>query len=173
MTGKKAGRPGKHAEWLAEGVDRPMETKLQNRCIGITIPAKAEFIDIVRLALYGIGTGMGYTYEQIEDMKLAVAEACNNAVVHAYGGGNGTIDIRIEVLDNGLRIYVKDEGRSFAVDRISDKVVSLRHRRLEDIQAGGLGIYLMRALMDEVEIRSEAGTEVILTKLLGRNEGSL
>ena len=55
-----------------------------NACIGLTIPAKAEYLHIVRLTLFGIASNVGFSFEQIEDMKVAVAEACNNVVLHAY-----------------------------------------------------------------------------------------
>lgn len=52
----------------------------------LQLPASAEYVDIVRLNLYGIACSkMGFTYEDIEDMKVAVSEACNNSVLYAYG----------------------------------------------------------------------------------------
>lgn len=51
----------------------------------LNLPATADFVDIVRLNLYGIAAKMGFSYEDIEDMKVAVSEACNNSVLYAYG----------------------------------------------------------------------------------------
>lgn len=62
---------------------------LLNRTVTLTLPAEAEYIDLVRLTLYGISSRMGFSYEEIEDMKVAVSEACNNVVVHAYEPGQG------------------------------------------------------------------------------------
>ncbi len=65
--------------------------------IRLQIPAQADYLDVVRLCLYGIASKVGFTYEEIEDMKVAVAEACNNAVLHAYPDKNdGVIDIHFD-----------------------------------------------------------------------------
>lgn len=55
--------------------------------IVINLPATAEYVDIVRLNLYGVASKMGFSYEEIEDMKVAVSEACNNSVLYAYKQG--------------------------------------------------------------------------------------
>jgi serine/threonine-protein kinase RsbW len=142
-----------------------------NRTVSMTLPAEAEFIDVVRLTLYGICTKVGFSYEDIEDMKVAVAEACNNVVVHAYEPGHaGTMDVRFELVGNGLRITVKDEGHSFDFTEKAQKAESLHDKSLEEAQIGGLGIYLMQALMDNVEVISDSGTEVVLTKWLSKSE---
>lgn len=143
----------------------------ENRTVSMTLPAEAEFIDLVRLTLYGICTKLGFSYEEIEDMKVAVAEACNNVVVHAYEPGNpGTMEIRFEMLDSGIRISVKDQGNSFNFEEKAQQATSLHHKSIEEANIGGLGIYLMQALMDEVEVMSGRGTEVILTKRLSKSE---
>ncbi|TDF95511.1 anti-sigma B factor RsbW [Paenibacillus piri] len=144
---------------------------VDNRTVSMTLPAEAEFIDVVRLTLYGICTKAGFTYEEIEDMKVAVAEACNNVVVHAYEpGSSGTMEVRFEMIEHGLRITVKDQGHSFNFPEKAMAAQSLHDKSLEEAQIGGLGIYLMQALMDEVEVNSEGGTEVVLTKRLSKSE---
>ncbi|SFM06337.1 serine/threonine-protein kinase RsbW [Paenibacillus sp. 1_12] len=137
----------------------------------MTLPADAEFIDVVRLTLYGLCSKVGFSYEEIEDMKVAVAEACNNAVVHAYEPGRtGSMDVKFELLETGIRISVKDEGASFNYAEKVQQAQSLHEQTLEEANIGGLGIYLMQALMDEVEVKSNGGTEVILTKWLSKSE---
>jgi serine/threonine-protein kinase RsbW len=143
----------------------------ENRTISMTLPAEAEFIDLVRLTLYGLGTKLGFSYEEIEDIKVAVAEACNNAVVHAYEPGRlGMIDVRFELLEGGMKISVKDQGHSFNFEEKAQQASSLHDKSLEEAKVGGLGIYLMQALMDEVEVMNEGGTEVVLTKWLSKSE---
>lgn len=148
-----------------------MKMDVTKGCVTLTVPAGAEYIDIVRLTLYGVATQMGYPFEDIEDMKVAVSEACNNAVLHAYADGQqGEVDIRFIINREGLSICIKDKGRSFDVDEMRSRATSLHNKRLKDIDAGGLGIFMMEALMDRVEVRKNSGTEVILTKLLNRSE---
>lgn len=139
--------------------------------IAVTIPAEAQYIDIVRLALYGFAEKAGFSFEQLEDMKVAVTEACTNAVLHAYDSGQpGIIDVRIELDKQGICIRVKDEGNSFDYDHNVKQFASHQLKSLNDVKAGGLGLFLMHALMDKVEVRTERGTEVILTKRIGRKE---
>ncbi|ASS66778.1 MULTISPECIES: anti-sigma B factor RsbW [unclassified Paenibacillus] len=139
--------------------------------IVLRLPARSEYLDLIRLTLYGVATKVGFTYEEIEDMKVAVSEACNNAVLYAYAGhadsdGVGEMEIRFVRTPDALSIIVKDEGASFDAASVAQKAEPLHGKSIHDIQAGGLGLYLMQALMDEVEVRSEIGTEVVLTKRL-------
>ncbi|MFD0869589.1 rsbW protein [Chlamydia abortus] len=143
----------------------------QNHSVSLKVPADAEFIDIVRLTLYGIASKWGFSYEEIEDMKVAVAEACNNAVLHAYQGEEkGQMEIRFEMREDGIRISVKDEGSSFDYEQKESQAESLHDKPLSEVSEGGLGIFMMQALMDEVQVHTQSGTEVILTKFLQRKE---
>ncbi|TMV45159.1 anti-sigma B factor RsbW [Paenibacillus mesophilus] len=137
--------------------------------VTLRVPALAEYVDLVRLTLYGIASKLGFLYEEIEDMKVAVSEACNNAVLHAYDQP-GMMEIRFLIMDGALSIIVKDEGKSFVPAPDAGSTPSLHGKTLGEIEAGGLGLYLMQALMDEVEVLSGAGTEVVLTKRLARSE---
>ena len=56
--------------------------------IEMKIPAKPDYLGVIRLTLSGIANRMGYTYEEIEDIKIALSEACTNAVQHAYSRGS-------------------------------------------------------------------------------------
>ncbi|WP_159888582.1 anti-sigma B factor RsbW [Paenibacillus puerhi] len=143
----------------------------ESHVVCLSVPAEPEYIDLVRLTLYGISSKLGFSYEEIEDMKVAVAEACNNAVVHAYEPGfPGVMEVRFERLEDGLRITVKDEGPSFDYAAKAERAESLHDKTLNEINVGGLGIYLMQALMDDVEVRTGIGTEVTLTKRVIRSE---
>jgi serine/threonine-protein kinase RsbW len=130
--------------------------------VTLKVPALAEYIDLVRLTLYGIASKMKFSFEDIEDMKVAVSEACNNAVLHAYGGEDGSIEVLFVASGDELSITVRDFGRSFTDE--SNQSPSLHGKSIEEIQSGGLGLFLMQALMDRVEVQHESGTAVILTK---------
>ncbi|PYI50670.1 anti-sigma B factor RsbW [Paenibacillus flagellatus] len=139
--------------------------------VTLRVPAAAEYVDLVRLTLYGVASKIGFSYEDIEDMKVAVSEACNNAVLHAYEEA-GFMEIRFTVREGALSISVKDEGRSFEPRVPSADAPALLGKSIDDLQAGGLGLFLMQALMDDVEVHGGdgGGTEVILTKRLARSE---
>jgi serine/threonine-protein kinase RsbW len=143
-----------------------------NRRVNLTMPADAEFIDLIRLNLYGVASKMGFSYEEIDDMKVAVSEACNNVVLHAYSDHEiGTIHISMVMLDNGIRIEIKDDGNSFDHAQARYETSSLHGKSLDEVNPGGLGIYLMEALMDKVEMSNQQGTQVTLTKFLNSKRG--
>ncbi|MBJ6361344.1 anti-sigma B factor RsbW [Paenibacillus sp. GCM10012307] len=144
--------------------------------VTLQVPATAEYVDLVRVTLYGIAAKMGFSYEAIEDMKVAVSEACNNAVLYAYEQGSSaapeeqSVEIKFVKKFDSLSIIVKDNGRS--VDAVSEapQTSPLHGKKIDEIHSGGLGLYLMQALMDQVEVLSNAGTQVTLTKRLVRSE---
>ncbi|AYB42176.1 anti-sigma B factor RsbW [Paenibacillus lautus] len=139
--------------------------------VTLNLPASAEYVDIVRLNLYGIASKMGFSYEEIEDMKVAVSEACNNSVLYAYSQEGGMVEVLFQVAGESLSITVRDEGESFdSVGAVGNR--TLHDKDLSEVQIGGLGFYLMEALMDEVSVTNQAGkgTEVTLTKRLARSE---
>lgn len=136
---------------------------IQDKEVTITVPATPEYVDLIRLTLYGVASRLKFSFEDIEDMKVAVSEACNNAVLHAYGSEAGKLEATFVATDSELAITVRDYGSSFSVPE--DRETSALHgKTIDEIQSGGLGLYLMQALMDRVEVRHENGTEVTLTK---------
>jgi len=144
---------------------------MNSQIVHLSVPAEAEYIDLVRLTLYGISSKIGFSYEEIEDMKVAVAEACSNAMVPAYSSeGAGVMEVRFERLEDGLRIAVKKREASCDRAETAREVASFSGKSLDGMHSGGLGIYLMQALMDRVEVVNGSGTEVILTKLLSKSE---
>ncbi|MCU6710814.1 ATP-binding protein [Paenibacillus sp. J5C_2022] len=135
------------------------------KAVHLQIPAAADYIDLVRLCLTGVANKLNYSYEEIEDMKVAVSEACNNAVLHGgNASGRHVIDISFEPVEAGLMTKVINYGPPFAYQETGSGA-RLQGEEPEGLRAGGLGIYLMEALMDEVHVCSdEDATEVKLIK---------
>ncbi|THF72848.1 anti-sigma B factor RsbW [Cohnella fermenti] len=132
--------------------------------VKLTVPALPEFVDLVRLTLFGLATKLKFSFEEIEDMKVAVSEACNNAVLHAYEGADGHIEVEFAwAEEDELRITVRDQGVNDSSPELTRKS-TLHGKSIEEIQSGGLGLYLMQALMDHVEMNIENGTAVTLIK---------
>lgn len=145
--------------------------KPTSRSVKLTLPAEAEYLDIVRLTLYGVTSKLGFSYEEIEDMKVAVSEACNNVVVHAYEPDEaGALEVSFDPVPSGVFITVKDQGQSFDHEQKIESISSLHNKSLQEVKSGGLGLYLMQALMDKVEVKGENGTEVILYKSVSKSE---
>ncbi|MBV8637114.1 MAG: ATP-binding protein [Candidatus Eremiobacteraeota bacterium] len=127
--------------------------------VELRVPCKAEWVALARLSVAAVASRLHFSIDEIEDIKLAVAEACTNAIQHAHG--SSYIEIRCEALSDGLRIQVRDYGRGTRPE-------SIRSRELEDERVGGLGVFLIRSLMDDVsyDVHPEQGTQLIMTKRL-------
>ncbi|MCM3239938.1 anti-sigma B factor RsbW [Heyndrickxia oleronia] len=137
-------------------------------CIEMKIPAKPEYIGVIRLTISGIASRMGFAYEMIEDLKIATSEAITNAVQHAYKGNpSKEIIIGFSVYEDKLEIKVADQGKSFDVGKTKEKTGPyLESETVEFMREGGLGLYLIESLMDEVKIHYKEGVTVIMTKYL-------
>lgn len=129
--------------------------------IQLIIPCRPEYVGVVRLAVLGIASRMPFSYDEVEDVRLAVGEACTHAVERA-GSIPATIRVVSTVSDNALRIEVTDNVTAGSVATPSEE-----YRLLEDagVDQEGLGALLMEILVDEVSIEAgAAGTRVLLTK---------
>ncbi len=106
----------------------------------------------------------------IHAVQLAVEEACSNIIEHAYGGeGHQPIDCAFHITDHGLTIIFHDRGRSFDPCLVPEPD---RTSRLEERNVGGLGLYFIRQLMDEVHFRFEADSGNTLTLVKYRENPS-
>jgi anti-sigma regulatory factor (Ser/Thr protein kinase) len=120
--------------------------------VRLTLPARPENVAVVRHVLGAFAEALRLPDAVVEDMRLAVTEACTNVVRHAYPGGEqGPIDVVIRPTEKGLDIIVSDEGRGIgtSVDR----------------SGPGLGLPLIEALADSVEIgrTSPAGSRLAMS----------
>ena len=99
----------------------------------------------------------------VYSLKLAVDEACTNIVQHAYGGRGGEIEVTVEAVEEGVWVTLLDWGEPFDPASIPtpDVTASLDQRPL-----GGLGLFLMRQLMDEVhfEFDADRGNRLTMAK---------
>ena len=127
--------------------------------IRLTIPAKAEYIALGRLALTGIARLRPLTAEDLGDLKLALTEACSNSVKHAYDEPGGTVGITYELYDDRLVVEVVDQGEGF------DHPAAGANGQV-GIGESGLGLAIIQAVADDVEIadRAEGGASLRFVK---------
>jgi serine/threonine-protein kinase RsbW len=140
---------------------RAGEEAAAGSAIRLVIPAKAEYITLVRLALTGLSRLRELPQETLADLKLALTEACSNAVRHAYPGGGGHVEIVYELQSDRLVIEVTDDGEGFDP--------GVRMSSEEELAEGGLGIAIIRSVADDVEIGTRAsgrGSRLRFIKLL-------
>ncbi|MGS2779977.1 anti-sigma B factor RsbW [Robertmurraya sp. GLU-23] len=136
--------------------------------IEMKIPAKPEYVGVIRLTLSAIASRMGFSFDEIEDLKIATSEAITNAVQHAYKTGKlGEVAIGFGSYGDRLEVIVADSGKSFDFQSAREKVGPYHgNEPVEFMREGGLGLYLIETLMDEVIIHQNEGVTVFMTKYL-------
>ena len=130
-------------------MDSPQNGNGSAQAIRLTIPAKAEYITLGRLALTGIARlrAEPLSPEVLGDLKLALTEACTNSVRHAYGDGPGLVEIVYELHADRLVVEVSDCGEGF-----EPAAARVAAQSGDELSEGGLGIAIIDALADELEI---------------------
>ena len=129
----------------------------RNETVELRIPRKAEWVAVARLAVAAVANRLAFSVEDIEDLKLAIAEACTNCIRQ---GNDGTpIDIVCETEPDLLRLIVRDHCFDNAPQRpraVGEPVSD----------AGGLGIFIIESLMDQVTFEPSAHgpTQLVMTK---------
>ena len=131
--------------------------------VRLTFPAKADYLLLARLALSGLARELPMGDELLADLKLAVTEACGNAVRHAYAGADGTITVVFLVTGDRLDMIVEDQG--VGLDTLELEAAAPFLVPLES----GMGMPIIRAIVDELEVGRGAdgqGTVLRMTKYL-------
>lgn len=132
----------------------------------MTFPAKFEFLDEIRELVAHVARKGRFTEKEIYSLQLAADEAASNIIEHAYEGvSNADLDVTCDMRGDTLTITMRDTGKSF--DPSNVKQPNLK-ADLSDRQIGGLGMYLMRKLMDEVRYESNSKTGNLLTMIKRR-----
>lgn len=144
-----------------EGWSMTSGERLEHGVVALTIPAKAEYIVLSRLALSGLARVRPLEPALVADLKLALTEACSNVVRHAYNQQrSGEVEVRYELDNEKLSVEVVDEGIGF--DPEADVVAAGG-----ELEEGGLGISIIRAIVDELDIESSrSGSSLRFTKYL-------
>lgn len=125
--------------------------------------AKFEFLDEIREFVGTIARENGFSDKDVYNIQLAADEAASNIIEHAYEGvTDGVLEISCTVQGNAITLVLVDHGESFDP---SDVPAPDLTADLSDRKIGGLGIYLMRTLMDEVHYESNSNKSNTLTMI--------
>jgi serine/threonine-protein kinase RsbW len=111
--------------------------------IHLTVPARADSIAVVRHALSALAGPYDLPSAVVDDMRLAVTEACTNVVRHAYGEQAGRIEVTVRPASEALQVVVADAGQGMG--------------RSPDTAGPGLGLRLIEAVTDSFAVESEPG----------------
>ncbi len=136
------------------------------RTFSLKVPSSTENLAMVRDFVSSIGVQAGFSENEVARLALAVDEACANVIEHAYGQeATHDVTIRAVVDDDALRFEIVDTGKGFDPSHIQQQDVDelIRQRR-----SGGLGLRLIRNIMDDVQYRIVPGekNELRMTKKL-------
>jgi serine/threonine-protein kinase RsbW len=135
---------------------------MSERAVRLCFPAKSEYLLLARLAVASVARGVPFAREDVADLKLAVTEACGNAVRHAYAAGPlGEIELDLVPGPGRLDLVVEDRGSGIELPLPEAP---------EPTERGGMGLAIMRAVVDELEVApgpGGKGTVVHMTKLAG------
>ena len=129
----------------------------------LVIPARPEYLLLARLALTGVARLAQADEEALADLRLAVTEAAANACRHAYADGQGDVTIQLTLSDDQqLEVIVEDDGPGFESESVAEW-------RAEELGEDGMGLAIIRAIADDVEIgprESGSGTRLRFTRSL-------
>jgi serine/threonine-protein kinase RsbW len=137
--------------------------------VRLSFPAKPDYLLLARLALAGVARSLPVGPELLADLKLAVTEACGNAVRHAYDAGEGSVDLEFVLGDDRLEMIVEDQGAGIVLP-VEELVADSPEAALSaEGGNGGMGMAIIRAIVDELDVRDGRGgrgTVVHMTKYL-------
>ncbi len=140
--------------------------------IEMKVPAKSDYVGVVRLTVSGLANRMGFSYEEIEDLKVAISEAITNTVKHAYSDeAAGEVTVGFGLYNDRIEVMITDYGGSFDLKSIKEEIGPYTDDTpINSMKEGGFGLFLIDALMDKVEIKNNNGVIVLMTKYLYENE---
>ena len=121
-------------------------------------------LDAIRDFVGEFASQAGFSSQEIYAVQLATDEACSNVIEHAYKDiQNGDIEITCDVEPGQVRIIIHDHGVQFDMGEVKKPNLS---KRLEDREVGGLGVFFIHKLMDEVQFKSskKAGNTLTMVK---------
>lgn len=132
----------------------------------IVVKSTTDNLSVLRSFTRSAAEESGFSDETVGKIILAVDEACTNIIKHAYKySPDGEIKLSIKSEDNKFIIAITDEGNHFDPNKIPEPNLSeyYKQRRI-----GGLGMFLIRKLMDDVKYSTLTGNknQVVLVKYL-------
>ncbi len=134
---------------------------MSDAIVRLSFPAKPDYLLLARLALSGLARELPVGDELLADLKLAVTEACGNAVRHAYPDGRGDVSVSYVLSDGTLEVTVADEGSGVETSEVEQGMAASMD--------GGMGMSIIRTIVDELDVQPGAngrGTVVRMTKRL-------
>lgn len=130
------------------------------------VPSDPKILKIIRGGIAHLCELAGFNDQESKSIMLAVDEACSNIIKHTYAGAlNRPIVVSFCMLENGIKVILRDFGKKVNRQKI-------KSRELDDVRPGGLGVHLIRSVMDEVfyDEACKQGNCLTLIKYLQKKE---
>ncbi len=136
------------------------ESRIVRPCVRLTIPSIPRYLAVIRAAVGCMASQEGFSTEIIDKLVLATDEALANVIKHGYDGHpTGEIVMMLRPVSSvgksGLDIVILDRGKSIDPAAICG-------RDLDDLRPGGLGVHIIRSVMDKVQYRKRPGGGMLL-----------
>jgi len=128
----------------------------------IKVPANIDYLGDLRDFVTNLGHKYRFSDKLVNAFKLSIDEAATNIIRHAYREHDGEITVRALIKRNSLTLSIIDQGKYFDPKRVKDPDLN---RYINIGKKGGLGIFIIRRLMDEIDYhKTEEGNELRITK---------
>ncbi|MCU0633074.1 MAG: ATP-binding protein [Methanolinea sp.] len=124
----------------------------------ITVPATLEHLATLTVTVTDLLREHGIPEKNVFEVDLAVDEACTNVIRYAYGAGQGEVTVECTVTPDEVEVCISDHGHRF--DPLAVETPDLTGG-VEDRPIGGLGVHLIRSLMDRVTYEYREGKNIL------------
>jgi serine/threonine-protein kinase RsbW len=131
--------------------------------LSLTIPADIRKLPTLLEGISSLMQRHGFSDEEILDAELAVDEAVTNVIEHGYRGEGGSIDLIVSVSSDEVEIRLEDTAPPFDP---THSAPAITEGDLDERQAGGLGVHLIREVMDALSYERISGKNVLIMKRL-------
>ena len=132
--------------------------------LSLRMPAKLENLEKLVLSVSDCARAQGFDQKRLSEIELSTEEALVNIFNYAYPQGPGDVELNCKLDDSHFVIEIIDSGVPFDISTLPDPDVTLN---VDERKIGGLGIFLMKRLMDEIRTTRE-GVRNILSLVVRR-----
>jgi anti-sigma regulatory factor (Ser/Thr protein kinase) len=145
---------------------------MEVRTIRLTIDSNLAEVRQVRRALSALVGEAPLVAEEWYQVKVCIAEAVNNAIIHAYGRQGGhPVEVEVERLADRVVCRIADFGKPMPAGALRQKPqLDYCPRDIPALPEGGMGLYIMHQVMDQVEYESKNGRNVLILTRVARSD---
>lgn len=132
--------------------------------IKLELPAKGEYLSLIRLTASSVAARMGFNIDDIDDIKVSIGEACTSLLENLNSSQENEFKIEYAVDEDKLKVKININANEDLKELESENI---KTQNTIDVSEGSLGMMIIQSLMDDVEVSdlSESGTEIKMMKI--------